>query len=313
MKHVILAACTALFTTPALAHDPLVENGQTIHILLDSEQTGGQFGVFTVERGNPGGPPLHIHPEADEAFYIMDGTAEFMIAGERMLVPAGSSVFIPKGVEHTFRILDEDGGKFLAAVTPGGMEGFFPAMVESGFRIPEDTPKIMDLSAGFGQVFIGPLLDGDTDGVPTVSHEEPFTMAGQSIQMLLDADATGGKMTMFTDIMPGPSGPGLHKHPNSDEIFIMLDGDADFVLNGTATVVKEGEAIFIPKGAEHTFRTKSETGGQFLYMTSPGGFEGFFRSILAEKLKMPDDAKRVMELSVQHGQVVVGPPLQPHD
>jgi quercetin dioxygenase-like cupin family protein len=60
-------------------------------------------GALTVwESGaQPGeGPPLHVHVREDEFMYVLDGRLRFRLADDMSEAPAGSFVFIPKGLPH---------------------------------------------------------------------------------------------------------------------------------------------------------------------------------------------------------------------
>jgi mannose-6-phosphate isomerase-like protein (cupin superfamily) len=50
--------------------------------------------------GQPG-PPVHVHPNTDEGFYIAEGEAAFLLGGHELPVSAGGFVFVPRGTEHT--------------------------------------------------------------------------------------------------------------------------------------------------------------------------------------------------------------------
>jgi len=65
--------------------------------------TGGAFSLH--ERHIPAGgrrPPAHVHPDRVEAFWVLDGEAEFELDGELSRAQAGSFVLVPGGVAHTF-------------------------------------------------------------------------------------------------------------------------------------------------------------------------------------------------------------------
>lgn len=156
MKRVLLLAAAGLSATPATAHEPMESMGSTVHILLDAEQTGSALGMFTVDTAAPAGPPRHVHKEADEAFYVLRGNAEVLSGGAISVVSSGEAAFAAKGQEHTFRFLDEDGGKILIIVAPAGFEGFFDAVQD--LKIPDDLEKINEISEEFGQTFTGPPL-----------------------------------------------------------------------------------------------------------------------------------------------------------
>ncbi len=93
-------------------------------VRISSADTGGEFEV--IELGTPpggGGPPPHIHHERDECFFIMEGTYTFLVGDQEVQAPAGSVVFIPRGMRHGFKAAD--GSRALAFIVPAGIEGFF--------------------------------------------------------------------------------------------------------------------------------------------------------------------------------------------
>jgi mannose-6-phosphate isomerase-like protein (cupin superfamily) len=46
--------------------------------------------------------PLHVHHDDDEAWYVISGALRFRFADEVVEAEAGSIVFVPAGVAHTF-------------------------------------------------------------------------------------------------------------------------------------------------------------------------------------------------------------------
>ncbi|MCG6882350.1 MAG: cupin domain-containing protein, partial [Silicimonas sp.] len=142
----LLAICAA----PALAHEPFPWHGSEIHVLLDKEGTGGEMGMFTSTFAGPGGPPLHVHEDAGEAFYLLEGSAELVSGDQRFTLQAGEVAYVPKGLDHTFHMIEEAGGKILVIVAPGGFEGFFSATKD--LKMPDDIDKMNAISAEFGQV-----------------------------------------------------------------------------------------------------------------------------------------------------------------
>ena len=157
----ILAAASffVICAGPITAHEPFPWHGSEIQVLLEKGETDGEMGMFTSRFQEPGGPPLHIHEDAAEAFYLLDGSAELVSGDQRFELQAGQVAFVPKGVEHTFHMKEDEGGKILVIVTPGGFEGFFAATRQ--LNMPTDMDKMNAISAEFGQIFIGPPLAGD--------------------------------------------------------------------------------------------------------------------------------------------------------
>lgn len=153
----IIALAYATIISPSAAHDPMDWNGDEIQVLLDKKGSGGDLGMFTVKTKGPGGPGRHVHDDAGEAFYVLEGEAEFLSDGKLFTLRKGESAFVPRGTEHTFRITDKDGGKILVIVAPGGFEGFFEATKH--LKIPADMEQISKISEEqFGQKFTGPPL-----------------------------------------------------------------------------------------------------------------------------------------------------------
>lgn len=132
--------------------------GTTYRISLTAEQTQARVGIFE-SLDQPGyGPPRHIHNREDETFHIQSGEVEFWMDGQRRLEGPGSVVFVPRGTEHTFRVVGDLPARMLTIMTPGGFEGFFAEMAEHNCRIPEDMDRVAAIGTRFGLTFTGPPL-----------------------------------------------------------------------------------------------------------------------------------------------------------
>jgi mannose-6-phosphate isomerase-like protein (cupin superfamily) len=82
-----------------------------------------------------------------------------------------------------------------------------------------------------------------------------------------------------TTTPPGNPGPPSHIHHNEDEVFYLLEGELELMVEGRASVVGAGTFVNIPRGTLHTFRNAGTTPARFLGMVTPGGFEGFFEEV----------------------------------
>jgi mannose-6-phosphate isomerase-like protein (cupin superfamily) len=49
------------------------------------------------------GPPLHVHPSAEESYEVIEGALDVCVDGEWRTVRAGESATAPAGVAHTLR------------------------------------------------------------------------------------------------------------------------------------------------------------------------------------------------------------------
>ena len=60
-----------------------------------AEDTGDAFSLLEADEPPGFGPPMHIHREAAEAFYVVDGEYLIFVRDEEFVCPAGSSSTSP--------------------------------------------------------------------------------------------------------------------------------------------------------------------------------------------------------------------------
>ena len=159
MRTTFIALATMLsMAAPVLAHEPLSWNGSQFEVLLDAKESGGSIGIFTETVPMPAGPPVHVHHDADEILFLIEGEARVFADGNERMLKKGELAFVPKGVEHTFRVTSEEGGKLLIIVTPAGFESFFAQVAAKGLKLPEDMERINELAADYHMRNIAPPL-----------------------------------------------------------------------------------------------------------------------------------------------------------
>ena len=73
------------------------------HAAVKVESGSADFSVFE-SSPPPGlrGPAPHVHRSYDEAWFIIEGTMEFLLDGQRERQGAGGFAFVPRGVVHSF-------------------------------------------------------------------------------------------------------------------------------------------------------------------------------------------------------------------
>jgi mannose-6-phosphate isomerase-like protein (cupin superfamily) len=89
-----------------------------------SDDTGGVFSLLEAAEPPGFGPPLHIHHDAAEAFYVLEGEYVMFLDDRDVTCPAGSFVFIPAGMRHGFRVGSTPSRK-LNFYFPAAMVGYF--------------------------------------------------------------------------------------------------------------------------------------------------------------------------------------------
>ncbi len=63
------------------------------------------------------------------------------------------------------------------------------------------------------------------------------------------------------------SGPPPHCHP-WEEVYVVLDGKLEVIINGESHVIAPGGVAHVPAGATHSYRNLTET--HFLTITTEG-------------------------------------------
>ena len=128
--------------------------GETVITHLESKDTGGALSVWTNVTPPGGGPPPHYHTREDEWFIVQEGRFEFLVEGKWQAVPAGGTVFAPRGAIHTFKNVGETPGRMLISSSPGGFESFFGDCARE-FNAPggPDMQRIVEIAARYGIYF----------------------------------------------------------------------------------------------------------------------------------------------------------------
>lgn len=105
------------------------------------------------------GPPMHIHHDAAEAFYVVAGEYTIFIREEAFYCPAGSFVYIPAGIPHGFRVGDTPSRK-LNLYTPAAMVEYFEELSAALGRGEVDPDGLAELAIRHRMEVIGPVPEG---------------------------------------------------------------------------------------------------------------------------------------------------------
>jgi quercetin dioxygenase-like cupin family protein len=116
-----------------------------VDIKVSTKDTDAALSISEYTGYTKGGPPLHIHPNIDEIFIVLEGEHLFQLGDDQFHLTVGDTIFIPRGVAHAPAQLS-DKGKYLFFFTPSGkMEDFFRALGNlkvNGQASPEEMAKL---------------------------------------------------------------------------------------------------------------------------------------------------------------------------
>ena len=140
-------------------------SGWLLTFLATGDDTGGRFALMEqgARRGNV--PPMHIHHREDETFYVVEGEMTFSVGDQTIKATAGTMVFAPRDIAHSFTI-DSEQVRMLVMVAPAGSEGFFKAcsVPAPSMTLPppmgeppySEIQKMMALASEYGFEFVKP-------------------------------------------------------------------------------------------------------------------------------------------------------------
>jgi quercetin dioxygenase-like cupin family protein len=113
-------------------------------------------------------PPLHLHVNEDEVFYILEGELRIQTEQGEHRLGAGHSLLAPKGMPHTYRVESGQGARWLTVTTHGDFERFVRALGRlaerqelpppGGAPTPEAIQILTETARAHGIEIVGPPL-----------------------------------------------------------------------------------------------------------------------------------------------------------
>ena len=129
----------------------------TLDVKISGKDTGELMAVYEQTGLTPhGGPPMHIHPNQDEWFYVVEGEYLFQVGDDRYRMLPGDTIFLPRNVQHAFVQLTEKGKVLVSYLPAGKMEAFF-AMTDKWAR-PPSQEEIVNAFAMHDMLVVGPSI-----------------------------------------------------------------------------------------------------------------------------------------------------------
>ncbi|WP_043618696.1 cupin domain-containing protein [Nonomuraea candida] len=123
--------------------------------------------------------------------------------------------------------------------------------------------------------FTGPLVLEANDA------EYVTLPGGGGFQLLADAGATGGALGANRLLLgKGADGARPHHHALSTELFYVLDGTVEFLIDGLLSTVSRGGLVVIPPRTPHAFGATPDAPADLLVVLTPGVDRfGYFRAL----------------------------------
>jgi len=129
---------------------------------------------------------------------------------------------------------------------------------------------------------------------------KPLNVLGMPLTMLCEASETNGNWSLFEEEVPLGMGPPAHRH-DWDEAYYILDGQVDFLIDGSPVRSSRGDFNYLPRGTVHGFKGASDAPARVLIFAAPAHGSEFFHQLSEQVRKTPDDMSKIPEIGRQHG------------
>ena len=133
--------------------------GFNMSVKAMGDVTDGAFSLLEATEPAGFGPPLHIHHDAAEAFYVLDGEYIIFLRDQEFACPAGSFIFIPAGMAHGFRV-GKVASRKLNIYAPAAMVGYFDDLAAAVKEGRMDDDSLSDIARRYSMEVIGPVPEG---------------------------------------------------------------------------------------------------------------------------------------------------------
>lgn len=123
-----------------------------------AERTNGLFALKESLSPHGSGPPLHVHEREDEACYVVDGDVTLFVEEDVVSAPAGTWVYLPRGVPHSVRVESAE-ARMLWLIVPGAFASFFAELfptADGDVGAQPDIERMATTAARYGVTVLGP-------------------------------------------------------------------------------------------------------------------------------------------------------------
>jgi mannose-6-phosphate isomerase-like protein (cupin superfamily) len=186
------------------------------------------------------GPGPHFHEEHVDAFYVLDGTLEFINGSETVRAEAGTVVAVPPRVVHGFTNAGPGRARYLNIHAPDGSFIEYLRHAVAGEPFAWDS---VDVDEAHGPA--DALISGPGAG-ERLSRRE-------GLANTIKADVS--ELSLFVmEFDERWEGVDAHHHDDQIDSFYVLDGEIDFLAGEDTVRLGAGSYFAAPIGVTHGFR-----------------------------------------------------------
>jgi quercetin dioxygenase-like cupin family protein len=204
----------------------------------------------------------HFHEEHVDAFYVLEGELEIINGAETLRAGPGTSVAVPPGVVHGFRVPDPAGARYLNIHAPdAGFIAYLRGAV-AGERVAWDSEDVDE-----------PY--GPADAIVARPDGGEQLVRPSGLTNMIRAETT--ELSLF-ELAFDERWEGVDPHSHNDHVdsFFVLDGEVEFRGGDQTTRVGAGTYFAAPPNVTHGFRPVGPA--RLFNLHAPdGGFAGRIR------------------------------------
>ncbi|WP_316845782.1 cupin domain-containing protein [Pedobacter psychrodurus] len=135
------------------------------------------------------------------------------------------------------------------------------------------------------------------------SEGEFLGIAGGNYRIIISGKQTNGNYAVIEMTVPPGGGPPPHAHPDTQEMFHVLEGEVEFKTEADKQTVTKDGFVNIPfGGAIHCFKNNSDKDARLLCTVVPAGLEALFQEIGVPVL--PGQRAPIPELTEERKQLL---------
>ncbi len=138
-----------------------------------------------------------------------------------------------------------------------------------------------------------PKIIKDEDG-------EVLNVIGDIQTHKLIGSETGNQIVEWVDNVPPGTGIPPHVHTKEDEIFRVIKGQVEIMVDGEVTILNPGDIAFAPKNVPHAWTVVGTEDAKMITSAFPAGIEHMFRE-LSKLPPGPPDFEKVTAICGKHG------------
>ena len=155
--------------------------------------------------------------------------------------------------------------------------------------------------------------------MPEANEPDPrpvYSVVGDRYVFLATGAETAGACCAFEAHVPPGGGTPPHVHSREAELFYILEGEFEFVVDGAPTRRTAGGSLLARRGIPHLFRNVGETTGKMIITAAPAGLDEYFMEV-GDRLEgpnsppvpmSPEAVARLLQAAPKYGLEILGGP-----